>query len=243
MTGEDYITGCSVLGDSSNWTEIVGEPVEAVDELESWVEILGEGYDILGAPSWDNSLDYAKGSKVQYWSKVYQATRDISAPFLPSLQSGEVPGESDAWTVVGEDVIPTAGQNYDNDSVTVLAVQQALKAKGFNPGPLDGTYGPKTAAAVKALQGSLGAGQSGVIDEGVISALKVTPGVASGTGSQVQIYSSSYRSAPSFSSAATPGAAAGTPAASTQSSALKYGLLAGGAALLLGGVVALAVRK
>jgi len=34
----------------------------------------------------------------------------------------------------------------------VKAVQQALKAAGFNPGPLDGEYGPKTAAAVAAYQ-------------------------------------------------------------------------------------------
>ncbi|MFO0598850.1 MAG: peptidoglycan-binding protein [Myxococcaceae bacterium] len=34
----------------------------------------------------------------------------------------------------------------------VLAVQKELKAAGFNPGPLDGDFGPKTRAAVVAYQ-------------------------------------------------------------------------------------------
>ena len=33
-----------------------------------------------------------------------------------------------------------------------LALQQELKAEGYDPGPLDGIYGPQTAAAVKARQ-------------------------------------------------------------------------------------------
>jgi peptidoglycan hydrolase-like protein with peptidoglycan-binding domain len=34
----------------------------------------------------------------------------------------------------------------------VKAVQKALKAAGFNPGDIDGVYGPMTAAAVVAYQ-------------------------------------------------------------------------------------------
>jgi len=34
----------------------------------------------------------------------------------------------------------------------VLAVQRALAAKGFDPGPIDGIYGPKTAQAVGVFQ-------------------------------------------------------------------------------------------
>lgn len=35
---------------------------------------------------------------------------------------------------------------------TVKALQRALKHEGYNPGPLDGVFGPKTAAAVTAFQ-------------------------------------------------------------------------------------------
>jgi peptidoglycan hydrolase-like protein with peptidoglycan-binding domain len=34
----------------------------------------------------------------------------------------------------------------------VMAMQQALKDKGFDPGPIDGTVGPRTAAALKGSQ-------------------------------------------------------------------------------------------
>ena len=34
----------------------------------------------------------------------------------------------------------------------VMAFQQALKDKGFDPGPIDGTVGPRTTAAVRAYQ-------------------------------------------------------------------------------------------
>jgi peptidoglycan hydrolase-like protein with peptidoglycan-binding domain len=32
------------------------------------------------------------------------------------------------------------------------AVQEALKTKGYDPGPIDGVWGPKTSSAVKAFQ-------------------------------------------------------------------------------------------
>ena len=33
-----------------------------------------------------------------------------------------------------------------------MAMQQALKDKGFEPGPIDGTVGPRTAAALRGYQ-------------------------------------------------------------------------------------------
>jgi len=79
--------------------------------------------------------------------------------------------------------IPTAGADY-TDAKTVAAVQKALVDKGYDLGSsgpnsdgVDGVYGSKTKAAIKKLQAAIGAGQTGKIDEGVIMALKVTPGV------------------------------------------------------------------
>lgn len=76
--------------------------------------------------------------------------------------------------IIGGDVtIPKADVTY-TDHDTVLAVQTALKAHGFDPGPLDGAYGPKTAAAIKAMQAALGQDQSGVIDYSVLMTLRVS---------------------------------------------------------------------
>jgi peptidoglycan hydrolase-like protein with peptidoglycan-binding domain len=44
----------------------------------------------------------------------------------------------------------------------VLAVQQALVTRGYSPGPLDGIYGPLTAAAVRAFQAANGLAVTGV---------------------------------------------------------------------------------
>lgn len=84
---------------------------------------------------------------------------------------------------VGAVTIPTAGASY-TDAKTITAVQKALVDKGYNLGSsgpnsdgVDGIFGSKTKAAVKKLQAAIGADQNGKIDEGVIAALKVTPGV------------------------------------------------------------------
>jgi len=79
--------------------------------------------------------------------------------------------------------IPTAGADY-TDAKTVAAVQKALVSKGYDLGSsgpnkdgVDGVYGSKTKAAIKKMQKDAGEEQTGKIDEGVIMALKVTPGV------------------------------------------------------------------
>lgn len=45
----------------------------------------------------------------------------------------------------------------------VLAIQEALRARGFDPGPLDGIYGPQTAQAVRSFQTGQGLTVSGVV--------------------------------------------------------------------------------
>jgi hypothetical protein len=76
------------------------------------------------------------------------------------------------YRVLGVDTVPSVGQTF-TDRDTVLAVQTALKSRGFDPGTLDGVMGPNTAAAIRRMQAADGAPQTGVIDYGVLSALKV----------------------------------------------------------------------
>lgn len=45
----------------------------------------------------------------------------------------------------------------------VAAVQTVLANRGFNPGVVDGVYGPNTAAAVRRLQGAAGLAETGVV--------------------------------------------------------------------------------
>ncbi|MFL5349981.1 MAG: peptidoglycan-binding protein [Hyalangium sp.] len=54
----------------------------------------------------------------------------------------------------------------------VLDAQKELKAAGFNPGPLDGIFGPKTEAAVKSFQKAHGLAQDGIVGPKTWGALK-----------------------------------------------------------------------
>jgi len=51
----------------------------------------------------------------------------------------------------------------DAHGADVVALQQALKARGFNPGAPDGDFGPGTEAAVIALQKSEGLTPDGIV--------------------------------------------------------------------------------
>lgn len=56
---------------------------------------------------------------------------------------------------------------------TVRRVQQALKAKGFDPGEIDGEFGPKTMEAVVAFQDAQGLIVDGEVGEGTAEALGI----------------------------------------------------------------------
>lgn len=55
---------------------------------------------VLGVASWDNTQTYTSGSYCYNDGHYYRALRDVTPPFLPSLQAGDVPGQSDAWREV-----------------------------------------------------------------------------------------------------------------------------------------------
>ena len=54
----------------------------------------------------------------------------------------------------------------------VSDMQKMLKAAGFNPGPLDGKFGPRTEAALKAHQAATGAKVDGTLELGELNRLK-----------------------------------------------------------------------
>ena len=49
-------------------------------------------------------------------------------------------------------------------ALVVRATQEALKRKGYDPGSIDGNFGPKTSAAVKEFQKSPGLPETGLLD-------------------------------------------------------------------------------
>jgi len=53
----------------------------------------------------------------------------------------------------------------------VVAMQQALKDKGFDPGPVDGIEGPQTVSALKGYQKSENVTMTGKLDPGTAAKL------------------------------------------------------------------------
>ena len=74
-------------------------------------------------------------------------------------------------------------QDNDDDppSFWVTYLQQRLVDKGFDPGPVDGIFGPRTEAAVKAAQSALGTSPDGVVGNQTWGVLHDAFGVPGGT--------------------------------------------------------------
>ncbi|MGB9780748.1 LysM peptidoglycan-binding domain-containing protein [Caldanaerobacter sp.] len=70
----------------------------------------------------------------------------------------------------------------------VVNLQARLKSLGFDPGPIDGIFGPRTEAAVKAYQQSRGLPSTGIVDEMTWNALLfATPPASSPAAGKVYI--------------------------------------------------------
>jgi peptidoglycan hydrolase-like protein with peptidoglycan-binding domain len=69
--------------------------------------------------------------------------------------------------------IPRAAKPPASQDANIVKVQQALKEKGHDPGPVDGILGPNTRAALQAFQKSEGLDPSGRVDRGTLEKLGV----------------------------------------------------------------------
>ena len=63
------------------------------------------------------------------------------------------------------DAVPTLTEN------NIRQVQEALRKKGFDPGPLDGIFGPRTEESVRSFQDRYGMKASGKLDNQTLYAL------------------------------------------------------------------------
>ena len=60
----------------------------------------------------------------------------------------------------------SVGEGGQNDRKDVSAIQRALKRHGYDPGALDAKLGPRTVAAIRAIQSSLLAHADGLVEPG-----------------------------------------------------------------------------
>lgn len=84
--------------------------------------------------------------------------------------NGSAPRQT--YTQFKGEITETSGLKRGDKGSEVADMQKMLKAAGFDPGPLDGKFGPRTEAALKAYQRATGATQDGTLELSELNRLK-----------------------------------------------------------------------
>jgi len=116
------------------------------------------------------------------WSQTAPGTTVPSGSAIQ--QNQQRPQGSDSSTGrTGGDSMRSSSQSSQWSRGDVRSVQEALKGKGHDPGPIDGVMGARTQQALRAFQRAQNIETSGQLDSGTTSALGVTLS-SSGTSTQ-----------------------------------------------------------
>ena len=75
----------------------------------------------------------------------------------------------------------TTGTTTASTGFNVEALQRSLQAQGYNVGTVDGVFGARTAAAVRAFQANEGLTADGVVGASTLAALGMTSAASTGT--------------------------------------------------------------
>ena len=138
-----------------------------------------ESADPAGAPAVSASSDPSEGSEAPEASESASPVPSEAASDA-SEQPEEDASEDEASEAASEDEDGDAGGDgdrlvavrRDDQGKKVEALQKRLAKLGFAPGPVDGAYGPRTAAAVEAFQKLADLDQSGRADARTVAALE-----------------------------------------------------------------------
>jgi peptidoglycan hydrolase-like protein with peptidoglycan-binding domain len=83
----------------------------------------------------------------------------------PGIAQGTPATAQAMRTLLDMNAIPTLNSQW------ILKVQQALQRKGFDPGPIDGVFGPMTREAVRGYQDRYGMPATGELNNQTLYAL------------------------------------------------------------------------
>jgi cell wall-associated NlpC family hydrolase len=87
-------------------------------------------------------------------------------PFMSKISSGQT------YQAFKGQISEQSGLARGHKGAQVSEMQKMLKAAGFDPGPLDGKFGPRTEKALKAYQASTGGKVDGTLELSELSRLK-----------------------------------------------------------------------
>ena len=102
----------------------------------------------------------AEGKMDSAWDKTKATTKDMGNKVKDAVTPDKAKGEA---------------------AVDVRGAQQTLRAKGFDPGPIDGVMGPRTTAAVREFQSKEGLMATGQLDADTRARLAGLSGATSGS--------------------------------------------------------------
>ena len=119
-------------------------------------------------------------SPMAVWSQSSPAPSGPSGSGMEQDQQKPRPSDPAAGRS-GSDPMARSSMNSQWSQEDVRSVQEALKGKGHDPGPIDGVMGPRTKQALRAFQRAQNIQTTGQLDGSTASALGVT--LSSGTSS------------------------------------------------------------
>ncbi len=166
------ITSISKLGNAPDYTQ-KGSSGDSVEKLQQALKI--KGY-------YKSTVDGKYGDQTVAAVKAYQKAMGLSqtgkADYATIMKLfGKVQYTTAAndpkmngITKISQITVPATSKKGDSGK-NVLALQQALKIKGYYKAPIDSKYGDQTAAAVKAFQKAKGLAQDGKAGNATIKAL------------------------------------------------------------------------
>lgn len=148
----DKTVAVAYLGDSNE--QLPDVAVAALRAVVGWVRsIYGAGLWVK-AHSEFKATDCPGGPLREFVSRVAEPALRVSTVKETSVTSGADWAALQALFVALRRAVQARPLRRwrNNNRMAVQAVQSALTAKGFTPGPVDGKYGRKTKAAVQAFQ-------------------------------------------------------------------------------------------
>jgi vacuolar-type H+-ATPase subunit H len=108
----------------------------------------------------EGKTDTMGGKMERAWDKTKAKTKEVTGKAKDAVTPNKEKGEM---------------------AVDVRGAQEALRDKGFDPGPVDGVMGPRTAAAVRDFQSKEGLSATGQLDADTRARLGGLSGATSGT--------------------------------------------------------------
>jgi len=165
-------TKISQLGAAPKATQ-KGSTGKDVEKLQQALKIKGHYTGVVDGKYGNNTANAVKAfQKSVGLSQTGKADNATILKLFGSVSTTTVANDPkmNGITKISQITVPKTTRKGDSGK-DVLALQQALKIKGYFTAPIDSKYGDKTVAAVKAFQKAKGLKQDGVAGNSTIKAL------------------------------------------------------------------------